>query len=134
MLINVNSRYFSAMIDDTQMEQELTALERAVLKAAFGGIDQVAPISETRFKDARVELRTPSGVGFVTKLAADDSSYRMNLSANSLPVIFAEHPALPSGAEFVLQVKDGRVNSIEAFCYEGMWPEDESLFRIGARL
>ena len=120
------------MTESTQTSPELTALERTVLNAALAGIDPAASISGSPFEGMKVELRTPSGVGFVTKLRRDDSSRLKNLlEINSLPVIYAEHPELPSGAEFVLQVKDGRVNSIEAFCYEGMWPDDESLFRIG---
>ena len=51
-------------------------------------------------------------------------------AGNAVPVVTGEHPALPSGAEFILQIKDGRINCIEAFCYEGMWPADESQFKI----
>lgn len=80
---------------------------------------------------AKVALRTPSGVGFVTKLKVpralglDDQQ-----AVVDLPTVTGAHPHLPSGAEFVLQIKDGRLNSIEAFCYEGMWPGDDSLFQL----
>jgi len=125
-------RYPAEMTESTQTSPELTALERTVLKAALAGFNQTAPVSGNWDEDMQVELRTPSGVGFVTKLRSDNSSRFTNLlDIHALPVIYAEHPELPSGAEFVLQLKDGRVNSIEAFCYEGMWPDDESLFRIG---
>jgi len=129
--VNGNSRYPVAMIESTQTSPELTKLERAVLEASLTGVDRATLISGPWFEGANVEFRTPSGVGFVTKLRNDNSSCLPNLPAGeSLSVVYAEHPELPSGAEFVLQVKDGRVCSIEAFCYEGMWPDDESLFRI----
>ena len=70
-------------------------------------------------------------MGFVTKLQIPEAlSVSDPQDRNALPVVFGEHPDLPSGAEFVLQVKDGRINTIEAFCYEGMWPNDESLFSV----
>ena len=111
--------------------QQLTELERAVLSSAVAGAGDLADSLREQLDAARVAARTPSGVGFVTKLEVP-----VNLSLGDrqvdagLPTITGKHPQLPSGAEFVLQIKGGRLNSIEAFCYEGMWPEDESSFRL----
>lgn len=120
------------MDEQTRNSPDLTALERAVLEAALAGGDHdMTDGLHAQVEAAKVTVRTPSGVGFVAKLKIPDVLCLSNPpGADSLPVVFGEHPDLPSGAEFILQVKDGRLNSIEAFCYEGMWPRDESLFSV----
>jgi ketosteroid isomerase-like protein len=42
----------------------------------------------------------------------------------------AEHPQLSEPAEFVLQLRDGRLASLEAFCFAGGWPTDAQRFRV----
>ena len=111
---------------------ELTSLERSVLEAAIGQQGSVADGLWAQLQQARAIVRTPSGVGFVTKLMVPETlRVSDGLSDDALPLVVGQHPDLPSGAEFVLQIKDGRISSIEAFCFEGMWPGDESLFRFG---
>ncbi len=108
---------------------ELTSLERAVLLTALGGGNEYATKLNAQVNEAKAVVRTPSGVGFVTKLQVPGNfCLADSTGSDPLPLVFGRHPELPSGAEFVLQVKDGRLNSIEAFCFEGMWPRDESLF------
>jgi len=117
------------MTEESRISPVLTELERAVLETAIGGHSR-SPELAAQLAAARVVVRTPSGVGFVTKLQVPESlSLIDNAKDNELPVVVAEHPALGSGAEFIFQVKAGRINCIEAYCYEGMWPTDETLFR-----
>ena len=117
------------MPSESQVSPELTELERMVLEAAIRGHSRGAEL-EAQLNAATVVVRTPSGVGFVTKLQVPENLSLVELAEESaLPVVLAEHPALRSGAEFILQVKAGRINCIEAYCYEGMWPADETLFR-----
>ncbi len=118
------------MILPANESPDLTELERSVLETAFstGGVD-------TGFREqidvATVSMRTPSGVGFVTKLCVPDGhGVADSGTRGAVPVVKGEHPELPSGADFILQVKNGRINCIEAFCYEGIWPTDETQFRI----
>jgi len=112
-------------------QMELTDLERQVLKTALEGLDALRLQAET----AGVISRTSSGVGFVTKLRiSPESEFAGDAAASRVPVLAATHPALPGGAEFLIQVKNGRLNCIEAFCFEGMWPADEALFRLWKRL
>jgi len=109
---------------------KLTALERSVLETACSATGVDARFCE-QIDAATVTLRTPSGVGFVTGLSIPAECHVSGLTNGMvIPIVTGEHPVLPSGAEFVLQVKNGCINSIEAFCYEGMWPMDESLFKI----
>lgn len=110
---------------------QLTELERAVLRSALAQAGDLAEPLRAQLHAVQVAVRTPSGVGFITKLEVPADLSLVDRQADAgLPTIVGEHPQLPSGAEFVLQIKDGRLNSIEAFCYEGMWPGDESSFRL----
>jgi hypothetical protein len=123
------------MDEDRLSSPDLTPLERAVLTVVMESDNQLVTELHSQVSEATAAVRTPSGVGFVTKLQVPGELRIMDSpESNALPLVFGQHPDLPSGAEFVLQVKDGRLNSIEAFCYEGMWPRDESLFtfKLGA--
>jgi hypothetical protein len=121
------------MTDEIQISPELTELERAVLETAIRGHSRGAEL-EAQLNAAIVVVRTPSGVGFVTKLQVPEGlALSEHAEDNELPVVLAEHPALDSGAEFVFQVKAGRINCIEAYCYEGLWPADETLFRVSPK-
>jgi hypothetical protein len=115
------------MLGQLDQSPELTVLERAVLRVALQG-DTTAALRE-QVENATVAMRTPSGVGFVTKLNVGRARPRADGEA-AIPRVYGRHPDLRSGAEFVVQVKDGRINSIEAFCYEGMWPVDETAFQL----
>ena len=118
------------MIESNQVSTALTALERQVLESAIHGHANAAQLAR-QLDAATVITRTPSGVGFLTKLHIPDA-LRIDEQPEivDVPKVLAEHPALPSGAEFIFQIKSGRLNCIEAYCFEGMWPEDESLFRL----
>jgi hypothetical protein len=121
------------MMEENQISPELTALEREVLETAILGHAKVSELA-AQLDAATVIARTPSGVGFVTKLQIPEAlSIGDKQEVNDLPAVLAEHPALPSGAEFIFQVKAGRLNCIEAFCFEGMWPTNESLFRVSSK-
>ncbi len=116
------------MIPPANQSPDLTALERAVLETALAELGADCGFHQ-QVNAATVAVRTPSGVGFMTKLSVPDE-HRVADFGSAVPVVIGEHPALPSGAEFILQIKNGRVNCIEAYCHEGMWPADESLFHI----
>jgi hypothetical protein len=105
----------------------LSALEQAVLAAMFRD-DMLAPL-RTQLARATVVSRTHSGVGFVTRLAVPDDTPALTGSA-PLPPLTGRHPALQEPAEFLLQLRDGRLATLEAFCAVGSWPADESGFRL----
>jgi len=131
--VGLNSGYAQLrrmMIQPANDSPDLTALERSVLETAFASM-QTDPGFRNQIDAAVVVVRTPSGVGFVTKLQIPEE-YRVANGATGIavPVIIGEHPALPAGAEFILQIKNGLINCIEAFCHAGMWPADESQFQI----
>ena len=113
---------------------ELSALERAVLEIALSpDVGENARLRE-QANAARVSTRTPSGVGFMTKLEVPEALVVPDAPEDAtLPTVYGVHPELPAGAEFILQVRAGRLNTIEAFCFQGMWPGDESRFRLEVR-
>jgi hypothetical protein len=118
------------MTDNNQTSPALTDLELAVFEAAIRGHPRITEFT-AQLDAAKVVLRTFSGVGFVTKLEVPAGlSLKGPVEVDALPVVLAEHPELGSGAEFIFQLKAGRINCIEAYCYEGMWPADEALFRV----
>lgn len=118
------------MIQPANDSPDLTALERSVLETAFSSM-QTDPGFRNQIDAAMVVVRTPSGVGFVTKLHIPEEYRVANaVAGNAVPVIIGDHPALPAGAEFILQIKNGLINCIEAFCYAGVWPADEAQFHI----
>ena len=120
------------MNEEIETSPELTPLERAVLEAVLSEDNKSLAAFRKQIDSMVVSTRTPSGVGFMTKLAVPAALVVADQMKPDFPIIIATHPQLAGGgAEFILQLKDGKVNSIEAFCYEGMWPEDESLFEVG---
>lgn len=105
---------------------ELSHLERAVLQTALAGDERVA-LREQAGR-AEVASRTYSGVGFVTKfrLPAD-----LPVADSAPPAkVVGRHPHLPAAAEFLVELREGRLHSLEAYCYEGQWPADESAFEL----
>lgn len=112
----------------------LSDLELAVLDVFLAADGDASAQLRAQVEAATVASRTPSGVGFMTKL---DIPERLRIPGRpddeTLQVVHGAHPALPGGAEFIVQVKSGRLNTIEGFCYAGMWPGDESHFSVELR-
>jgi hypothetical protein len=108
-----------------------TPLERAVLRALALSLGDDGAVLLAQYDRARVVSRTHSGVGFVTKLEvpADVAEVPAEAVARSGPV-HAHHPELSEPAEFLVQLKAGRLASIEAFCHQGTWPADDGAFRV----
>jgi len=117
------------MIQPVNDSPDLTVLERSVLETLFPSAGLAGGFHE-QIDAASVAVRTPSGVGFMSKLYVPEEHRVADIAGDTIPVVIGTHPELPSGAEFVVQVKDGRINCIEGFCHEGMWPTDESKFDI----
>ena len=113
----------------------LTPLERAVLGAFAARLGAPGATLLQQRDGATVVNRSHSGVGFVTRLAVPAEIPALGAdgaaAAGRSGPLYASHPALGAPAEFLVQVKAGRVASIEAYCHEGMWPAEEAGFRLG---
>lgn len=109
---------------------ELSDLERAVLDVALAG-DELAAARE-QVARAGVVSRTYSGVGFVTKFRVPADAPAVATTAAPC-VVLGRHPRIPAAAEFLVELRAGRLHSLEAYCYEGMWPGDEAGFSLVAK-
>ncbi len=109
----------------------LSALERSVLTALLRGEGEAFALLRAQLAQASIVSRTHSGVGFMARLMVPDEVPA--LAPNVVPRLrpaLAEHPQLSESAEFVLQLRDGRLASLEAFCFAGGWPVDAEHFRV----
>ena len=119
--------------DSAADSPQLSALEHAVLDAALAAVADPEGQFRRQVEGLRVATRTPSGVGFMTRFNVPESLSAPDRPADeTLPTVAGAHPQLPAGAEFIVQIKAGRLHTIEAFCFEGMWPGDESHFRVSS--
>jgi hypothetical protein len=111
----------------------LSPLERTVLTAMLrggGGSDGLAAL-RAQLATAAVLSRTHSGVGFVTRIDVPDTApSAVEATLPGLRPILAAHPRLTERAEFLLQLRGGRLAVLEAYCFEGGWPADEAEFRV----
>jgi len=113
---------------DMPAQPGLSRLEALIL-AAFEPADAGhRDHLRAQIERATVVTRTYSGVGFMTRFRVPDPlPGRVD---GIVPPVYGEHPRLPGRAEFVLQLRSGRIHCLEAFCPEGQWPDDESGFRV----
>jgi hypothetical protein len=113
----------------TQGPGPLSPLERTVLTAMLEG-DACAGL-KAQLARATVVSRTHSGVGFVTRIDVPDEVPAVPEAATPRPrAVYADHPQLKERAEFLLQLRGGRLAVLEAYCVEGSWPADETEFRV----
>ncbi len=109
----------------------LTPLERAVLRSLADQLGAAGESLNAQSQRVRVVNRAHSGVGFVTRLETPPDTVGVPAEAAlRVPAVYASHPQLREPAEFLVQLKAGRLASIEAFCGEGMWPADDAGFRL----
>ena len=115
----------------TQGPGPLSRLERTVLAALLKGEGEDFAALRAQLARATVVSRTHSGVGFVTRIAVPDEVPGLAAGSNPrLRPVLAAHPQLAERAEFLLQLRGGRLAVLEAYCYEGGWPADEADFRV----
>ena len=109
----------------------LSRLESVVLAAMLKGEGDDFSKLRAQFAKTTVVSRTHSGVGFVTRLDVPDGLPTLAEAASlKLRPVLATHPHLTEQAEFLLQIRDGRLAVLEAYCFEGGWPADEAEFRV----
>jgi len=115
----------------TQGPGPLSRLERTVLAAMLEGESDEFATLRAQLARATAVSRTHSGVGFVTRIAVPDDLPALSGEASPrLRPVLADHPQLAERAEFLLQLRGGRLGVLEAYCYAGGWPADEADFRV----
>ena len=104
----------------TQGPGPLSRLERTVLTAMLKGEGEDFASLRAQLAGASVVSRTHSGVGFVTRITVpEDSPVLPGTSTPRLRPVLAAHPELAERAEFLLQLRAGRLAVLEAYCYAG---------------
>lgn len=117
--------------NDPPEKLRLKPLERAVIRATAANLGAAGGELEKQLAALSVVSRNYSGVGFVTRLRIGDGVSPLPAgSTTGLRPVQASHPELVEPAEFLVQVKDGYLASIEAFCHDGMWPADDTRFKV----
>ena len=106
---------------------EISPLEQEVLLAMFTGDPEQIEILRSQLDSSSVLSRHYSGVGFVTKFRISRETEALN---SALRRIEGHHPGLPEAVEFVLTLKNGQLDTLEAYAFGGMWPEQEAGFRF----
>lgn len=109
----------------------LTPLETAVLEVCGSRLGAAASAWRRQCSGLHVTGRSFSGVGFVTRLeTAEDAPPLDEAAARHLRPAYAAHPLLEEPAQFVVQLRHGRLIALEGFCFDGMWPDNETAFGL----
>ena len=75
-------------------------------------------------KILKVKKRTYTGVGFYTDLEVQDKNLILDENINlELGGIEPKIKGLNGEADFILWIKNGKIQCLEGFCYDGVWPK-----------
>ncbi|MCJ8337088.1 MAG: hypothetical protein MJK10_01330 [Pseudomonadales bacterium] len=111
----------------------LTKLEKDVLKMLLDGEDGVLLNLKAQLDLVSVENRKLSGVGFFTNLVVPQSC-KASATNSSLEFrigdVHADIEGLDFGAGFILYVEDGIIKMLEAYSYDEPWPLTIDFFKL----
>jgi hypothetical protein len=81
-------------------------------------------ILKDQLRHAIILSREMTGHGFYTTFLVDESAMRLpNRQSLWFGAVAADVPGLEHGAGCQLYIKDGAVNQLEGFSYDGAWPD-----------
>jgi|SRR4249919_1065282 len=112
--------------------EKLSEFERQAISAMALG-DPQREIILAQLETALCASRDYTGVGLYTDLWVAPDAPKLNENRwriEDMPKAHADHPDLVAGVGFILWVSDGYIACLEAYTYDGDWPQDESLFRL----
>jgi hypothetical protein len=107
----------------------LHPLERQVLDGLLTTTDQELSVSDleilrVQMRDAIILSREMTGHGFYTKFMVSENALRLpNRQSLWFGAVCANVPSLNYRAGFHLYSKDGAVDQLEGFSYDGPWPD-----------
>ncbi|MEA9554857.1 hypothetical protein VC273_02610 [Xanthomonas nasturtii] len=112
--------------------EELSTFERQAI-ATIAIFDPQREIVLAQLAKTTCVSRDYTGVGLYTELQVDPTAPKFDdarWKIKDMPKGHTEHPELSSGAGLILWIKAGVISCLEAYIYEGRWPQDKSLFQL----
>lgn len=101
-----------------------TKLEREVMMMLLAGEHPALEILRHQFALCSIIKREFSGVGFFTTFSVPESAPGLpNRDSFYFGDVDAKIPSLQYGAGFVLRIREGTLDFLEAFTYDETWPE-----------
>lgn len=108
----------------------LTELEKEIMVMLLDGEDEVLANLRKQLKSVIVTEREMTGVGFFTTFQIPSTIPRITNKSFKFGDVYAHISDLDYGAGFLLYVKDGALEMLEAYTYEEPWPEHISEFDL----
>jgi hypothetical protein len=116
------------------MPDDLTALEREVMTTLLAPDHPVMHSLRRQFEVCRVAEREFTGHGFFSRLVVADGVAAAPVTRKRLALgdATAKIDGLEHGAGFVLFVREGVLEMLEGFSYDGPWPDGVTRFHVTA--
>jgi hypothetical protein len=110
----------------------LTELEREVMKMLLAGDHPVLEVLRMQLCHAKVVRRELTGVGSYTYFQIPSDVPRVpGRRSFELGDVHADIPPLKLGVDFILFIREGAIDFLEAFTYgDDAWPETITMFTL----
>ena len=111
--------------------ETLNSLETAILEKMLSGDKEPFNTLRRQYRRAKVMERRFTGVGFFTHIYVPSDAARLpDREGLEIGDVSAEIAGLRDGADFVLFVRDGAIDTLEGFCYDEAWPDPATATRV----
>ncbi len=112
------------------MKNALSIIEKAVLEKILDGNFPLLIQLQRQLELCIAEKREFTGFGFYTTLTVPQSIPRIVGLDIKFGDVIGCIPGLPSGAGFLLYVKDGVLDMLEGYSYDEPWPSSIDCFNL----
>ena len=104
---------------------ELNSIEERVVEKLLEGADPTLFALRQQFATLSFAGRRGSGIGFFVTFASGTTTEPLPGSPNfELGDVMAKSDKLPRDAGFILFVRNGLIESLEGYAFEGAWPSE----------
>lgn len=111
--------------------ETLNSLETVILEKMLSGNEDPFNALRQQLRHAKVTERRFTGVGFFTRLHVPPDAARLpDREGLEIGDVSAEIAGLRNGADFVLFVRDGAIDTLEGFCYDEAWPDRATATKV----
>jgi hypothetical protein len=108
----------------------LTQFERDVIATMLRHDHPVADALRAQLDVCRIKRRELTGVGFFTDMVVPQSLAIEGVGHMTLGDALAEIDGLDHGVGFVLFIRDGMLDTLEGFTYDGPWPDELATYSV----